>query len=196
MSFRVENFLSPAQLALCHRHLALLKKWNESFNLTSITGSQEMWIKHVLDSLAVVPYLPKSSSLRFLDVGTGGGFPGVPLAIARPDLTFVLLDSNSKKVKFLTQVKISLGLKNIFPVHERVEAFTVAEEDKFDGILSRAFSSLGNMVEQSQHLLAKDGKFYALKGLEEEPIPTGRVLERELNLDIPGLNATRRLLIF
>ncbi len=199
--------LSAEDLLKAHRHLLLLKKWNQAFNLTAITDLEEMWVKHVLDSLAVLPHLPDpetSPDLKFLDVGTGGGFPGVPLAIARPNWHFFLLDSNAKKIKFLTQVKIDLGLKNIFPIHARVESLDVSKLDfksnlksnlKFDGILSRAFASLQDMTDQSGHLLAENGRFYALKGPEEESIPAGRFLEKEILLEIPGLEAKRRLLI-
>jgi 16S rRNA (guanine527-N7)-methyltransferase len=188
------------QETLCRQHLELLKKWNQAFNLTSITDFDEMWVKHVLDSLAVLPHLPDPANcpeLKFLDVGTGGGFPGVPLAIYRPSWTFFLLDSNAKKIKFLTQVKIALGLKNVFPVHARVENFQTEINPalNFDGILSRAFSSLKTMTEQTSHLLAAHGKFYALKGPEVEEIPEGYALEADIKLDVPGLLADRRLLI-
>jgi 16S rRNA (guanine527-N7)-methyltransferase len=197
MEFHIQDYLTQPQIEVCHRHLALLKKWNEVVNLTAITESKEMWVKHVLDSLVVVPFLPpKGSPLRFLDVGTGGGFPGVPLAIARPDINFVLLDSNSKKIKFLTQTKITLGLTNIFPLHARVEEFRVPEEERFDGIVSRAFASLADMVEKTSPLLLPTGKFYAMKGPEEEPIPAGRTLIHDVPLTVPGLDAIRRLLIF
>jgi 16S rRNA (guanine527-N7)-methyltransferase len=197
--------LSPERLLKAYRHLELLKKWNQAFNLTAITDFDEMWIKHVLDSLAILPHLPdteKFPALKFLDVGTGGGFPGVPLAIARPGWQFFLLDSNAKKIKFLTQIKIALGLNNIFPIHARVECFDLNKLDfktetdfKFDGILSRAFASLKNMTDQTQHLLAQNGKFYALKGPEEEATPEGKILEADIRLEIPGLQATRRLVV-
>ena len=188
------------QETLCRQHLELLKKWNQAFNLTSITDFDEMWVKHVLDSLAVLPHLPDPTNypeLKFLDVGTGGGFPGIPLAIYRPSWTFFLLDSNAKKIKFLTQVKIALGLKNVFPVHARVENFQteITPVSGFDGILSRAFSSLKTMTEQTSHLLAAHGKFYALKGPEVEEIPEGYALEADIKLEVPGLLADRRLLI-
>jgi 16S rRNA (guanine527-N7)-methyltransferase len=197
MEFRIQDYLTQPQIEACHRHLALLKKWNEVVNLTAITESKDMWVKHVLDSLVVVPFLPpKGSPLRFLDVGTGGGFPGVPLAIARPDIDFVLIDSNSKKIKFLTQTKITLGLKNIFPLHARVEDLRLSGEEQFDGIISRAFASLSDMVEKTLPLLPPTGKFYAMKGPEEEAIPVGRTLIQEVPLEVPGLEGIRRLLIF
>ncbi len=196
MSVGSQNGLNPTQADLCYRHLALLKKWNEAFNLTAITEAKMMWMKHVLDSVSIAPYLPKHTGLRFLDVGTGGGFPGVPLAVVRPDIDWILLDSNGKKIRFLTQVKIQLKLKNIFPIQARVEDYEVSEEHKFDGIVSRAFSSLLTFREQASHLLAKNGKFYAMKGAGEEAIPEGSPLEQEIYLEVPGLVEQRKLLIF
>jgi len=188
-----EILLTEAQKQACEAHLNLLKKWNQIFNLTAITDWEDMWVKHVLDSLSILPYLPKLSGLSWIDVGTGGGFPGVPLAILRPDWSFTLLDSNAKKIRFLNQVKIELGLANIFPLHARVEKYVPSK--KFDGVLSRAFASLDQMMRDSEHLLAPGGKFYALKARESEPVSSGFQIESEIPLHIPGLIGSRKLVI-
>ncbi len=153
--------LSPEQIAKLVNYVLLLEKWNKAYNLTAIREPEQMLVKHILDSLMVGKYL---NGMRFIDVGTGPGLPGIPLAIANPDKHFVLLDSLGKRVQFLRTVIRELGLNNVEPVLSRVEAYQ--PKNTFDGILSRAFASLDDMVTWCEHLRAPTGAFYALKGVE------------------------------
>ncbi len=162
-------------------YVELLDKWNKAYNLTSVRDPQQMLVRHILDSIVVNPHLQGS---RFIDVGTGPGLPGIPLAIVRPDAHFTLLDSLGKRVRFLRQVQHELGLNNIEPVQSRVEAFT--SEPPFDGVISRAFASLQDMLSWCHHLPAKpEGRFYALKGVRPDDelavLPEDIVLESVLN---------------
>jgi len=141
-------------------YLAILRKWNRVYNLTAIRDPKESVMLHILDSLSIRDYLHGE---RILDVGTGAGLPGIPLALTCPDKQFVLLDSNSKKTRFLTQVLCELALKNVQVVHARAETFK--PEKKFDSILSRAFASIQVMLEATQHVLAEQGQFLAMKGV-------------------------------
>lgn len=140
-------------------YLSLLNKWNAAYNLTAIRDLDSMISKHLLDSLAIIPWLKGS---RILDVGTGAGLPGIPLAIAQPDRQFTLLDSNGKKVRFLQEVKRHLSLNNLEVVQFRVENYH--PDQGFDTVTSRAFSSLEQMVHWTQHLIAKQGIWLAMKG--------------------------------
>lgn len=173
-------------------YLALFAKWNKVYNLSAIREPQEMLVKHLLDSLAVVKYVEAD---RLLDVGTGGGLPGIPLALAKPEMQISLLDSNAKKTRFLVQAKGQLGLDNVIVVNERVESHLV--EPLYDGIISRAFSSIKDMVDLTEHLLAPQGKWWALKSqglreeLEELPAQVGVV--QSWNLQVPYLDAARNL---
>ncbi len=174
-------------------YLALLVKWNKVYNLTAIREPQQMVVHHLLDSLAVLPYLWAG---RWLDVGCGAGLPGLVMAIARRDLSVTLLDSNSKKTGFVQQVIIELGLKNASVHCARVEDFCA--DDKFDGIISRAFTELGDFLGISSHLLAPDGGWVAMKGLPEQELRkiTGNyLLEPVISLCVPGLDAARSLVI-
>ncbi|KYK83447.1 16S rRNA methyltransferase, partial [Aggregatibacter actinomycetemcomitans serotype d str. SA508] len=141
----------------------LLNKWNKAYNLTSVRDPQDMLVKHILDSLVVSPYLQGD---RFIDVGTGPGLPGLPLAIINPDKQFVLLDSLGKRISFIRNAVRKLGLTNVKPVLSRVEEYQ--PEEKFDGVLSRAFASLKDMAEWCRHLPKPDGMFYALKGIYQQ----------------------------
>lgn len=143
----------------CVRYLELLKTWNKTFNLTSITEPKEMVYLHIIDSLLVAPCL---TGKRFLDVGSGAGLPGIPLAIMHPEQEWVLLDKNSKKTRFQIQAIADLGLKNVQAIHSRAEDFHPAE--CFDSILSRAYATLALFVKTSQHLICKNGTFVAMKG--------------------------------
>jgi 16S rRNA (guanine527-N7)-methyltransferase len=140
-------------------YLHLLNKWNDAYNLTAIRQVSEMVNKHLIDSLAILPWI---KGKRIIDVGTGAGLPGIPLAIAKPDLQFVLLDSNGKKTRFLHEVKRQLHLNNIEIVQNRVENYQ--PELGFDTVLSRAFSSLEQMILWTQHLIAPKGIWLAMKG--------------------------------
>ena len=172
----------------------LIIKWNQKFNLTSIDDPEQMITHHLLDSLAIMTYLPAG---RVLDVGTGAGLPGIPLAIARPQQAFVLLDSNGKKTRFLVQAVGQLGLQNVEIVNQRAEDFRPAE--LFDVIVSRAFSSVGQFLASCSHLLSPEGRFLAMKGKYPESeihqLPAGFRLLSSVELKIPGLNAERHLLM-
>lgn len=174
-------------------YLALLEKWNKVYNLTAIRDPRQMVSNHILDSLTVLPHLwPK----RWLDVGSGAGLPGIVLAIMRPDWSFVLLDSNSKKTSFIQQATIELGLKNVSVQCGRVEKWHPA--DLFDGVISRAFSDIGKFVGCTRHLVAPYGRWAAMKaawGQELEPVSDGCRIESVIPLQVPGLQATRSLVI-
>jgi len=174
-------------------YLALLHKWNKVYNLTAIRDKNEMVSHHLLDSLAVLPHLWAG---RWLDVGCGGGVPGLVLAIAQPGWQFTLLDSNTKKTSFVQQAVIELGLNNVSVYSGRVEHWT--PDHKFDGIISRAFAELGDFFAVTKHLLAPNGHWAAMKGQPEQEmgtIPLGCEIERVIALNVPGLNAARSLVI-
>lgn len=175
-------------------YVDMLNKWNKAYNLTSVRDPNEMLIRHILDSIVVAPYLQGE---RFIDVGTGPGLPGIPLSIVRPECQFTLLDSLGKRVRFLRQVQHELKINNIEPVQSRVEAFP--SEPLFDGVISRAFASLNDMVSWCKHLPAQEGRFYALKGLVPEDeiaqLPVGYVVESIVKLQVPQLDGERHLVI-
>ena len=173
-------------------YLSLLVKWNRVYNLTAIRDPQQMVSHHLLDSLAVLPHLWPG---RWLDVGCGAGLPGVVMAIVHPDWSVTLLDSNSKKTGFVQQAVIELGLKNARVCCARVEEF---QGEKFDGIISRAFTELGDFIGITRHLLAKQGRWAAMKGLPEQElagVPDDCLVEEVLPLRVPGLDAARSLVI-
>ena len=176
------------------RYVELLDKWNKAYNLTSVRLPEEMMVKHIMDSLVVAPYLPGH---HYIDVGTGPGLPGIVLAIALPNTHFILLDSLGKRVRFLMHVKHELGLDNITPVQSRVEEYQPSV--KLDGVLSRAFASLQDMVQWCSHLIDHTGQFIALKGVypneELESLPAGVKLEKKIALEVPKLDAQRHLII-
>lgn len=172
-------------------YVGLLAKWNKAYNLTSVRDPQQMLIRHIMDSIVVNGQL---NGTKFIDVGTGPGLPGVPLAIVRPDSHFVLLDSLGKRIRFLKQVQHELGLMNIEPVQSRVEEYPI--ENGFDGVISRAFASLNDMLSWCHHLPSSDGRFYALKGVirdDEMALPEGFVIESITELEVPELDEQRHL---
>lgn len=174
-------------------YLALLHKWNKVYNLTAIRDPQQMVSHHLLDSLAVVPHLWAG---KWLDVGCGAGLPGLVLAVAQPDWQFALLDSNSKKTGFLQQAVIELGLGNVSVHCSRVEEWK--PEERFDGIISRAFSELGEFLRSTRHLMASHGRWAAMKGVPQRELaglPDGCKVERVIPLQVPGLHAARSLVI-
>lgn len=174
-------------------YLALLFKWNAVYNLTSVRDPMRMMTHHVLDSLAAVPAF--DSARNVLDVGAGGGLPGMVLAIAKPAMKVAMIDTVHKKTAFLTQVKAELGLANVTVYTMRVEDLEV--EDKFDVITSRAFADLSDFVNWSGHVLAEDGQFIALKGTappeEQERLPQDWKVTQLRPLAVPGLDAERHL---
>nr|WP_217509722.1 16S rRNA (guanine(527)-N(7))-methyltransferase RsmG [Hafnia paralvei] len=176
-------------------YVGLLDKWNKAYNLTSVRDPKEMLVRHILDSIVVNPFLQGN---RFIDVGTGPGLPGIPLAIVRPESHFTLLDSLGKRVRFLRQVQHELKLTNIEPVQSRVEAFL--PEPPFDGVISRAFASLQDMLSWCHHLpKPESGRFYALKGVrpddELSQLPNGVELVSVERLHVPTLDGERHLVI-
>ncbi len=191
---RTELAVSPQQQQQLLDLVELLDKWNKAYNLTSVRDPNEMLVKHIMDSIVVGPYL---QGQRFIDVGTGPGLPGLPLAICNPDKQFVLLDSLGKRIRFIRTVIHKLGLTNVIAVESRVEAYQ--PEQPFDGVLSRAFASLNDMLSWCHHLPAQNGLFYALKGqLDEQEltqIPTGFVIKQHVALQVPELDAQRHLVL-
>lgn len=184
---------SEAQSQLL-RHLELLEKWNRIHNLTAVQDKAKAVSVHLLDSLSVVPHL---EGKRFLDVGSGAGFPGIPIAVARPDIQMDLLDSNHKKYAFLKQAIAELGLKNVRAVCERVESWRPAGQ--FDCIISRALAEIAEFVALVKHLLAPGGVIAAMKGLhpveEIERVPPDFRVRQVHALAVPGLGAERHLVL-
>lgn len=175
-------------------YLALLVKWNKTHNLTAITEPMQMLKLHVLDSLTVLPHLQGE---YILDVGTGGGFPGMVLAIVDQTRHYYLLDSLQKKTSFLTHAAHKLGISNVTVINHRVESYQ--SEQKFDVIVSRAFSSLVQMVEYSYHLLKNDGIFLAMKGQypedEIKALPNEVKLIKVIACEVPFLSVERHLVL-
>ena len=201
MKAKLENLLTQAEIQLTDLQkdqliqlVQLLNKWNKAYNLTSVRDPQEMLVKHILDSIVVSSYLQGD---RFIDVGTGPGLPGLPLAIINPTKQFVLLDSLGKRISFIRNAVRELGLTNVEPVLSRVEEYQPAQ--KFDGVLSRAFASLKDMTDWCHHLPKKDGYFYALKGIyhEDEVQELDKKFEVKdvITLNVPELVGERHLIV-
>ena len=169
-------------------YLALLSRWNKVINLTSVDNPEEMVVMHLLDSVSVQPYL---AGTRILDVGSGAGLPGIPLALINADKDFILLDSNGKKVRFMTQVTIDLGLKNVKVIQSRAEDFS----GKFDHVICRAFRQTNEFVKACVHLVAPGGSLLAMKGpAEKETAPPPGFRKTVHQLRAPGLAAERYLI--
>jgi len=201
MKAKLENLLAQAEIQLTDLQkdqliqlVQLLHKWNKAYNLTSVRDPQEMLVKHILDSIVVSSYLQGD---RFIDVGTGPGLPGLPLAIINPTKQFVLLDSLGKRISFIRNAVRELGLTNVEPVLSRVEEYQPAQ--KFDGVLSRAFASLKDMTDWCTHLPKQDGYFYALKGIyhEDEVQELDKKFEVKdvITLNVPELVGERHLIV-
>lgn len=188
--------LSEQQQEQLLQYLGLLIKWNKAYNLTAVRNPDEMVSRHLLDSLSVVEYVQLYGD-NWLDVGSGGGMPGVPLAIIFPERKFTLLDSNGKKTRFLTQVKLELKLDNLEVIHSRVEAY--APEQAFSGIISRAFSSLEDFTNWTRHLGDLHTNWLAMKGVhpddELQALPEDFRLDSCQILKVPGCQGQRHLLI-
>ena len=176
------------------QYIALLEKWTGVYNLTAVREQSKMIGHHLLDSLAVLPYI---NANRLIDVGSGAGLPGIPLALARPEMHVTLLDSNHKKTTFLQQACIELKLDNVSVISERVEAFHPPLG--FDAVISRAFTDLSEFVKLTRHLLKPGGAWLAMKGLhpyeELAQLPQEVRVEQVIPLAVPGLDAKRHLII-
>lgn len=174
------------------RYLQLMLTWNRVFNLTTITETRDMIYLHLIDSLIIAPAL---HGQHFLDVGTGAGLPGLALAIAHPQQQWTLLDKNSKKTRFLTQVIAELGIKNVEVAHSRIEDFHPSQ--CFDSILSRAFSSIQTFAENTSHLLCQNGRLIAMKGKypreELEDLHASVCIQEVSRLEIKGIDVERHV---
>ncbi|WGS42083.1 16S rRNA (guanine(527)-N(7))-methyltransferase RsmG [Burkholderia sp. JSH-S8] len=181
-------------------YVALLAKWNAVYNLTAIRDPQQMLIQHILDSLSIVPHLGDRVSARVLDVGSGGGLPGIVLAIVRPDWQVTLNDIVQKKSAFQTQTRAELKLANLSVVTGRVETLQPGAEvpKKFDVIVSRAFADLSDFVKLARHLVAPGGAIWAMKGIhpgdEIARLPDGSHVKQTIRLAVPMLDAERHLI--
>ena len=185
--------LNPAQCTQLLDYVQLLVKWNQVYNLTAIRNPRDMITRHLLDSLAVIPFI---KGPRILDVGTGAGLPGIPLAIALPDLEFVLLDSVAKKTRFIVQAGSELGISNVEVKTQRVEKYHSL--DLFDTVISRAFSSIAEFVTVAGPLCRRDGGvLLAMKGRypqeELSALPPGFNLKDITRLAVPGLDEERHV---
>lgn len=191
--------LSDAQLSKLLDYVALLAKWNAVYNLTAIRDPRQMLIQHILDSLSIVPHLVQRNPGTVLDVGSGGGLPGIVLAIVRPDWGVTVNDIVHKKTAFQAQAKAELGLTNLSVVTGRVETLRPGAEvsAKFDVILSRAFAELADFVTLARHLVAEQGAILAMKGVRPDDeigrLPAGAHVEQIVRLDVPFLDAERHL---
>lgn len=187
--------LSDTQQQQLVDYVVMIDKWNKAYNLTSVRDPKQMMVKHILDSLAIVPHLSASAGENIIDVGTGPGLPGMPLAIAFPNKSFTLLDSLGKRVRFMTQCVHTLKLTNVTPVQSRVEEHN--GENPYDIVLSRAFASLKDMLHWCEHLVDSDGQFLALKGQfpqeEIDEVSDHFQVSRTENLTVPNLVGERHL---
>lgn len=200
MLTKLDCLLTQANISLTDQQkqqlvdfVKLLDKWNKAYNLTSVRNPDEMLVKHIMDSLVVSQHL---QGQQFIDVGTGPGLPGIPLAIANPDKQFVLLDSLGKRITFIKNAIRELKLTNVTPVLSRVEEY---QDQQFDGVLSRAFASLSDMVNWCHHLPNTSGCFYALKGQyqQEELAEVNQPVELidVIKLSVPELIGERHLVV-
>ena len=186
--------LPDAVQAKLLQFVALLAKWNRAYNLTAVREPAAMLPRHLFDSLAVLPHL---QGPRVLDVGSGAGLPGIPLALARPDMQFTLLDSNGKKTRFMTQAVTELGLPNVSVVQSRVEDYRAPVS--FDTVITRAFAAVAEVVAATGRLCAPQGQLLLMKGAypitELEALPPGYTLREAIRLQVPGLDAERHVLV-
>ncbi|MGZ5008721.1 MAG: 16S rRNA (guanine(527)-N(7))-methyltransferase RsmG [Methylobacter sp.] len=170
--------------------IKLIEKWNKAYNLTAIRNREEMARLHILDSLAIVPHI---EGKRIIDIGTGAGLPGIPLAICLPDIHFTLLDSNAKKTRFVQQVILELKLKNVEVLHSRVEDYH--PEQGYDAVLTRAFASLPDIVKLTSHLLSKDGVLLAMKGQSlDAELAEVTAQKSVIAVSVPGADVERCLI--
>ena len=200
MNQKLDRLLSQAKIEISEQQkqqlidfVKLLDKWNKAYNLTSVRDPEEMLVKHIMDSLVVSQHLDGN---QFIDVGTGPGLPGIPLAIINSDKQFTLLDSLGKRITFIKNAVRELKLTNVTPVLSRVEEY---KEKQFDGVLSRAFASLNDMVNWCYHLPNASGRFYALKG-QYQPEEVAEINQPVKQLDViklqvPELVGERHLVV-
>lgn len=186
--------LSTAQQLMLLEYVALLKKWNSTYNLTALRDESQMISHHLLDSLTLLPYVQNAKTL--MDVGSGGGMPGIPTAICCPDLHITLLDANTKKTTFLQQAVIELGLNNVTVASGRVEAM---HDKKVDVVTSRAFAELHDFIALTKHLLNENGYWAAMKGVypyeELENVPKNIEVYQVDKLSVPTLSAERHMVL-
>ncbi len=186
--------INDHHIVLLTHYIELLALWNQTYNLTAITDPLEMVTRHLLDSLVIAPYLTGNS---WIDVGSGAGLPGIPLAIIFPEKKITLLDSNGKKTRFLQHVKQCLSLHNITVIHARAEQFTPPH--LYDCILTRAFAALPALLKNTQHLLQAQGVFAAMKAAQADnelkQLPAGFDIQQHIKLHVPKLNEVRTLLL-
>ncbi len=174
------------------RYATLLRRWNRVYNLTAVDDPGAIVTRHLLDALAVLPWVPEG---RLVDVGSGAGLPGLPLALARPELDVTLLDASSKRVRFLRQAVIELGLANAHPLQARAEAHR--PQRRYDAVITRAFANISDMLSACRHLVADAGVILAMKGQRPDEelaaLPPDIVLRDVVPLAVPGLDAARHL---
>ena len=186
--------IEPSAQARLLAYLGLLQKWNSAYNLTAVRGKERMLTHHVLDSLAVAPHVQGST---WVDVGSGAGLPGIPLALARADSSFTLVDSNHKKTAFLEQAVVELGLRNVTVVRSRIEEWQPAL--RFDVVISRALSDLPEFLALAGRLCGEGGRLAAMKGVypheELAQVPQSYRVQRVIELTVPGLAAHRHLVL-
>lgn len=191
---RLNLVLGSGKITKFIAYLEQFIKWNKAYNLSAIRDPDQIISKHLLDSLSIASLI---EGTHFIDVGTGGGLPGIPLAIVFPERTFTLLDSNGKKTRFLFQVKQLLELDNLEIVDHRVESYR--PESRFDGVITRAFSSLKIMTESCDHLLDVGGRFWAMKGVfpedELRQLEKRYIVESTFKLDVPEVDGERTLVV-
>ncbi|MFA6161896.1 MAG: 16S rRNA (guanine(527)-N(7))-methyltransferase RsmG [Methylobacter sp.] len=169
--------------------IKLIEKWNKAYNLTAIRDREDMAKLHILDSLAIVPHI---EGKRVIDIGTGAGLPGIPLAICLPEVGFTLLDSNAKKTRFVQQVVLELKLKNVEVLHSRVENYHPVQV--YDAVLTRAFASLPDIVKLTAHLLARDGVLLAMKGQNlDAELAEITAKKSVISVSVPGVDVERCL---
>ena len=185
--------LTDEQIDSLITYLQLLVKWNKAYNLTAVREPADMVSRHLVDSLSVLPYV---KGPRIIDVGSGPGLPGIPLAICRPDLAITTLDSNGKKTRFQNQVKVEMGLTNLTVINGRAEQCSA---EPFNEVISRAFASISDMIHWTAQLCRLDGVFLAMKGIypddELAQLPDIYEVKNSFNLDVPGTEGARHLLV-